>query len=501
VTGPSEPIAVIDIGSNSGRVTVFRLSASAHLEIVSDARMPLRLARDVGEQGALGPDALERTVRAVRDFQAIARGAGAERAVAVATAAVRDASDADQLLSRIREATGISVEVIDGEQEAQYAFLGAVHGLPVESGLLFDIGGGSMELSWFRDRRVRQAWTLPLGSLQLSDRFLRSDPPAKDELNDLRAFVRDQLVAAGVPAVGEGEHLVGTGGTVRNVARVDERRHRYFIPHLHGYSLPFERIRDLGAGLAKKPTRKRAATPGLNADRADSIVGGILVVETLLDVVETDPILVSGQGLREGVALSQFQTGVAVPADVRRASVESVSARFSTWDPETAVRRWQVIVTLVDALEPDMDPERRELLEHAATLLDAGTAVDYYDRFQQAASIALSADLGGFSHRHVAILAAILREADGERTGKSFRPLLDAGDRAWVHRAGVLVALSEDVLRRTAPSDPVRIRCSVRDRIAVLEAPAVEAWQPRAIATRFQAAFHKRLVIRQDASP
>ena len=499
MTEPSQPIAVIDIGSNSGRVSVFRPAADGRLELVSDARMPLRLARDVGERKELGNDAIERTVRAVRDFRAIARGAGADRIVAVATAAVRDANDADALLSRIREATDIAVDVIDGEQEARFAFLGAVHGLPVESGLLLDIGGGSAEVSWFIDREVRRAWTLPLGSLQLSDRFLKSDPPAKDELNDLRAFATDEFARAGVPPLGGHDHLVGTGGTVRNLARIDERRHRYFIPHLHGYTLPFERVRDLGTMLAKKPGRKRAATAGLNSDRADSIVGGVLVLESLLDVVEADAVLVSGQGLREGVALDRLDAGVAVPADVRRSSVIAVSSRFSTWDPETAARRWSTVETLVGALEPSLVAERRELLEHATTLLDAGKAIDYYDRYQQAATIALSADLGGFSHRQVAVLAAILREADGERTGKSFRPLLDGDDRAWVHRAGVLVALADEILRRTPPDEPVRVRCVVRGRVAEITAPAAAAWQPRAIANRFQGAFHKRLAIRGDA--
>jgi exopolyphosphatase/guanosine-5'-triphosphate,3'-diphosphate pyrophosphatase len=499
VDDPRHPLAVIDIGSNSGRVVVVRMSPSSHLEILADARMPLRLARDLRESPSLAETAIERTVDAVRDFVAIGRGAGARRAVAVATAAVRDASNSAELLRRIEEETGVRVDVIDGEEEAFYAFLGAVHGLPVESGLLFDIGGGSMEISSFRDRTILRTWTLPLGALQLSDLFLVSDPPTKDELNDLREFVTEQLSAAGLPLLGEGERLIGTGGAVRNLARIDERRHRFFIPHLHGYTLPLERLQEVGSTLAKRAASKRASTPGLNADRADSIVGGAIVVEALIEAVEADDVLVSGQGLREGIALATLTGGGGVnrPDEVRRGSIEALAGRFATWNAEVANTRVDVVATLADSLGLDPDRERREMLEHAATILDAGKAVDYYDRYQHAASIALAADLAGYSHRQLALLAAILREADGTRTGKSFRPLLDAQDRAWVHRAGILLVLADEVVRRTPPGEPASITCEVHGGTVMIAAPALGAWQPRALANRFRGAFHKRLAIEE----
>jgi exopolyphosphatase/guanosine-5'-triphosphate,3'-diphosphate pyrophosphatase len=300
---------------------------------------------------------------------------------------------------------------------------------------------------------------------------------------------------AGLPALGAGERLIGTGGTVRNLARIDERRHRFFIPHLHGYSLPFDRIRDIGASLAKRPAAKRASTPGLNADRADSIVGGAAVVELLMDAVEADTVLVSGQGLREGIALAALGADVRPPELVRRASIEALAARYSTWEGRAAAERVRAAETLRDTLQPDDDAERREMLEHAAGILDAGKALDYYDRFRHAAEIVLGSDLAGFSHRHLALLAAILREADGERTGKSFRPLLSAEDRSWVYRAGVVVAIADEIVRRTKPGEPLSLRCEMRGRTVVVSAPVAAAWQPRALASRFRGAFHRRLVI------
>jgi len=362
---------VIDIGSNSGRVAVVELSAEGHLEIVADARTPLRLARDVAQSGRLGAAAIDRTIQALRDFQAVARGAGAERLAAIATAAVRIAEDRDELVRRAREETGIEIDVIGGLQEASYAFVGAVHGLPVQHGLLVDVGGGSLDLSRFRDRVQTRSWTLELGALVLSDRFLISDPPEEDEVEKLRMHVQQSFEDAGVPPLEDDEQLVGTGGTIRNLASIDERRHRYAIPHLHGYRLTKERLAETLSLLLARRRAKRRATPGLNADRVDSIAGGAVAVEELVRLTGVRDVTISGQGLREGVALSLLREPDAPLGSVRTAAIHTLSARFATWSADRADRRRNAAVALLETLVPEASEETRALLAFAATVLIA----------------------------------------------------------------------------------------------------------------------------------
>ncbi len=176
-TMPGEdPVAVIDIGSNSGRVVVYRRDEAGMLRILSTTRAPLRLVSDVDTTRVLGPEAVERAVGALRDFDAMARGAGARTVLAVATAAVRDAANGPELIERVRRETGICIEVIDGAREALLGLRGGISGLPVDSGVFFDVGGGSMQVTRFRGRRMTEAWSFPLGSLRLSGAFLASDP-------------------------------------------------------------------------------------------------------------------------------------------------------------------------------------------------------------------------------------------------------------------------------------------------------------------------------------
>jgi exopolyphosphatase/guanosine-5'-triphosphate,3'-diphosphate pyrophosphatase len=495
-----EPIAVIDIGSNSGRVVVVRVSDEGHLQIVADERAPLRLARDLEGDGRLGQEAVERTVLALRDFLAVARGAGAADTVAVATAAVREADDCDAFVDAIHDRTGLDLEVIDGEQEAAYAFLGAVHGLPVEDGLLFDIGGGSLEVTRFAERELVGAWTLPLGALRLSDELLRSDPPTALERDELARRVRRVLKDAGVGKLASGGQVVGTGGTVRNLARMDARRHRSLIPHLHGYHVPVERLRVVADQLAQRRLDRRRSMSGLNADRADSIVGGATAVLALLDLVGSQDLLVSGQGLREGVALTALGMSTSSPPAVRRASIAALCGRFGTWQEERARRRTLIVERLASDLDPEAEAEQVEMLAHAATVLDVGRAVDYYDRYGQAARTVLGADLIGFSHRHLAVLAATFLQASGERPGDAYRAELSKRDQGWTARAGAILALADEIDARTPPGEQVAVSCRVRPRGVVLTAPVLAAWPPRAVGDRFRRAFRRRLVIEETAT-
>src|SRR4051812_35024220 len=181
-----EVVAVIDIGSNSGRVMVFTRDASRHLRLLTGSRAPLRLVHDVDLRGQLTDATMARTTEALRDFQAIARGAGAKRIVAVATAAMRDAANGPLFAERLRRELGIRIEIIGGVTEARYGFNGAVRGLAVSNGLLFDLGGGSVQITRFAQRRLASSVSLPFGALRLSEKFLASDPPTAKQLRRLR---------------------------------------------------------------------------------------------------------------------------------------------------------------------------------------------------------------------------------------------------------------------------------------------------------------------------
>jgi len=490
-------IAVIDVGSNSGRVVVLRLGSEGHLEVVADGRAPLRLALDVQREGRLTASTIERTTAVLEDFGALAESAGATETVAVATAAVRESENGSELVQRVRESTGLKVRVLAGEDEARYAFAGAIHGLRAKSGLVADVGGGSLELTRFAERHATSSWTLPFGALRSSDVFLKSDPPRQEELDDLRQHMGDALTGSGVGVLGPDDRLVGTGGTIRNLAKIDRNTRTYPIPRLHGYALGRKRVREIVDRLASRPFSRRGSVRGLNRDRADSIVGGSVVVHSLMKAVSASQLIVSGQGLREGIALELMTGHHSSPERVRESSIRALGSRFARWDPRRATRRGLIGARLLDVLAPGSGAQAEERMAHAATVLDVGRSVDYYLRHDHAAEIVTEADLAGFTHRELALLAAVIRAAgDDGAPWQAYRPLLTADDRVTIVREGFILALADEIEHRLPPDqdDAASVRCEARGRAIALAAPIFDPWRREDLARRFHVAFGKRLV-------
>jgi exopolyphosphatase / guanosine-5'-triphosphate,3'-diphosphate pyrophosphatase len=487
---PLEPLAVIDIGSNSGRVDVVSVDRFGHLDVLQTLGTPLRLVHELTNGGTLGEPVIERTVSALRGFQAIARGAGARRVKVVATAAVREATNGQSFVERLTRETGLDIEVITGEAEARYSFLGALYGLPVEHGMLIDIGGGSMQIAQFRDRYLTQAWSLPLGALRLSDRFLLTDPPTASEIRRLQEHVRGLVEAARIPPLQPEEQVVGTGGTLRTVARIDRAAQGYPVHRLHGYVIERRVLASMGARLASQPAATRTRTPGLGASRFDSIVGGALGAQVTLDVLRGTSILVSGQGLREGIALSHAGDRLPPPSEVRVAAVAGLGSRFATWNQRSAQQRAWFAKTLVDVLGWDAAPELRETLAHAATILDVGRSVDLYNLHEHTLDIVMAADLSGFSHRGIALLAAVVRLAgkDGANL-KQFAPLVSAADHAPLARVAAILALADALVAQAPADSQPRVTCQRTDNGVALAAPWLVAWPLQSAIRRVQQIF------------
>jgi exopolyphosphatase/guanosine-5'-triphosphate,3'-diphosphate pyrophosphatase len=490
------PVAVIDIGSNSGRVVVLEQDRAGHLRLVTGTRAPLRLVRDVDEQQSLSEEAMARTMEALRDFHAIAAGAGAKRIIAVATAAMRDAKNGALFMERVQRELGIRVDIIDGLEEGRYGFAGAVRGLPVSSGLLFDLGGGSMQVSHFRNRRLDRVTSLPLGALRLSETFLTSDPPRGKEVRRLRKHVEKHLAKSRVPALGRREHLLGTGGTLRNLAKIDRNARHYPIMRLHGYELSLKRLHDIVNEITTMRQRDRDEISGLSAERADSIVGGALAIEAFMEHVGAEQILVSSQGVREGIALRLLKMEIAATKDVKEASLASLVARFDGWNPNAAARRRSVAAALLKALEPRANGKIAEALDHSARVLDIGRSLDFVARHDLVAGILLSTELNGFTHEELALVSAMVRRAgDRHADTKAFGRLIADDDRVRLHRAAVILALADEIEARCPHGRPIAVSCAVGPKSVTVAVPLLLSWRAHDLGQRFERAFGKTLIV------
>jgi exopolyphosphatase/guanosine-5'-triphosphate,3'-diphosphate pyrophosphatase len=312
-----------------------------------------------------------------------------------------------------------------------------------------DLGGGSMEVAAFSRRRFRAGLTLPLGALRLGDAFLKHDPPRPDEIAALREHVRTALVAVDVTDVAAAESLVGTGGTVRALAKAARGRAPVAVNRLHGYELRRRDVDALAERLARLPVARRSSVPGISGTRAESVLGGALVVQALMELAGAQMFLVSGYGVRQGVILDQLGLGVPRPRQVRDASVTAVLARLRGGSPGSQRRR-QLLAALTPVLAPTLDTGLLDMAAHAARLVDAGAHLDHYGRWSETANLVTTADLDGFTHAELSTIAAVLLSA-----GEAAIPIAVRREsrvpRAALERAGVLLALADDIDRRLPP--------------------------------------------------
>ncbi len=226
----------------------------------------------------------------------------------VATSAVRDASNRDEFLERVKREAGFEVEVISGEEEARRTLLGIRSGLPagVTEILALDIGGGSTEFILDHPGQKRIARSIDIGVVRLCERVLRHDPPTDEEVRQAREWVTRETKAA---VADMGNYLqatfVGTAGTITSLAAIAQKLSTYEPARIHNYQLKLETIRELEQTLLSRTKAERVGLPGLEKNREEVIAAGAIIIRTIMETLEREQCLVSDLGLREGVLIAQ----------------------------------------------------------------------------------------------------------------------------------------------------------------------------------------------------
>jgi exopolyphosphatase / guanosine-5'-triphosphate,3'-diphosphate pyrophosphatase len=267
----------------------------------------VRLGQGLARTGRLAPEAIDRALVAVRAYRDRARALGAGRIRVVATAAVRQAGNRDTLLAALGADGDLDVRVISGEEEARLTLLGVAAGLPATSDryVVFDVGGDSTEILVARGARAECVVSLRLGVVPLTERFLRADPVDWAEYRGCAAYAAERLAAEAWPVIRPlaPGRLVGTAGTVTTLAALDLELAAYDAARVQGHRLSRARIEALLQRLGAMTIAERARLPALEPGRADVLIPGIALTLGVLDGLALPELVVSDNGLREGILL------------------------------------------------------------------------------------------------------------------------------------------------------------------------------------------------------
>ena len=309
--GKTTTIAALDVGSNTVLMLVAELGA-AGLRPLSEMMRLTRLGRGVDRTGTLDADSAALTLGAIAGFVEKARALGAQKILTAATAALRDAHNGPEFIDRVRARTGVELEIISGQTEADLNFLAAVHGLgidPAQSMLIIDIGGGSTELIRCDAGAEPAMVSMQIGSVRLTERFVAHDPPAAEEQARIYDTVRNQLSALGWNDF-RSACLVGVAGTVTTVAAVAMGLHKQDHSTVHGQRLARDQVAETTRSFFSLTVEQRRRLPGMIEGRADVICAGAAILDSATQFFHADSVIVSDQGVRWGLVYRELERGL-----------------------------------------------------------------------------------------------------------------------------------------------------------------------------------------------
>ncbi len=301
-------VAAVDIGTNSVRLLVAEVAADGSFVTIERRMHITRLGQGVDATHRLAPAAIERTVAVLREYRDVIADLGVERVRATATSAARDATNRDDFFATGRDALGAELELLPGEEEAALSFRGATRDLDVPGPyLVVDIGGGSTEFVVGTTAPTGLV-SIDIGCVRITEQFLHSDPPAPEELSQAVSVVRDHLadVKRTLPGIADVGTVIGLAGTVTTVAAIELGLPAYDPERIHHFRLAREAVEDVFRTLATEPAEQRRHNPGLEAERVDVIVGGAIVLASVMRAFEIKEMLVSEADILDGLVLSQI---------------------------------------------------------------------------------------------------------------------------------------------------------------------------------------------------
>jgi exopolyphosphatase/guanosine-5'-triphosphate,3'-diphosphate pyrophosphatase len=412
--------AAVDIGTNSMHLVVARIAEHGGFEILTTEKDMVRLGQGAGEMKELASDAIDRGVASLARLKEVAGSFGDVELVAVATSAVREATNKAEFIDRVSEEVGIEVEVITGFEEARLIHLGVLQALPVFERrlLVIDIGGGSTELCVAKRGKVIEARSMKLGAIRLTQRFF-ADTDAGDgsigsaAVDECRRYVRSALAPVAHDLAGhQPEVTVGCSGTISTLADMALAARGDRPRQLNGATFTADEAHGLADELASLTTKQRRDTPGLDARRADIIVAGAILFDEILSSFGVDEVTISEYALREGVLFDRFGRAAGQElSDLRRTNLLRLAHQLDP-DPAHAEHTAFLATALFDRTAGlhELGGDARELLDAAAIVHNVGLSISHSSHHKHTYYVVRhSEQLTGFTEHEIEVIAVIAR--------------------------------------------------------------------------------------------
>ena len=500
--------AAVDIGANSVRLKIAELTRR-RLKVVHEDREVTRLGESVFRNNTLAPDAMSQTVKVLSRFYRATQKFRAEQIRVVSTSPLRDSKNARAFLEWVKSAVGWKVEIISGLEEGRLIHLGILSNMRIEAKdvLLFDLGGGSCEITISERGHIREMFSLPLGAVRLTQEFLLHDPPKSKELERMREYIAEQVNRI-APAIRQ--HRVnlaiatsGTAAALAGAARAIEGRSKY------AHKVSRQMTGELARKLAVRSRNQRAEYPGIGPRRAEIIVAGAFVFSELMTHYGLPSFQYSPLGLRDGL-LAQMAADADIGTRAHRQleaeqedALVSLGRRYNA-DARHASQVRDLALQLFQSLRAvhGLPAEFTQWLGAAAMLHEIGSYVNRNGRHRHTFYLIANSELFGFSPDQRQLIASIARYMGKSRPSERDRELrsLRPSARQMLDRAVLLLRLAR-ALNQGRRGIVKKVRALEMGASVVLELRGksgmdLEVWAAEKERNYFRDVFGRDLVVR-----
>lgn len=408
-------VAVVDIGSNSLRMQISEVKDKSY-KVLEDYKEMIRLGDSIYTQGYFSADIIETLVSLLKDIKSLAESRGCETVRAVATAAFRESDNLAETLIRIEQEAGISVEVINGEEEARLTYLAATANFELlgRRAVVMDIGGGSAEYSVIDNGRLYKSASLPMGCNRLTREFLHDNPPSPKEILDMNDRIRSQQEQ--MELENEIDMVICTGGSMNNVAYVNHFSNKDMRDSAVKY-VERKFLKRFIADLKAKPVAERVRTiSGLEEKRADIILAAALQTDIALQTAGVNGFYTLSGGLRAGLTIDTInKMGIELPfqnstESIRFSRLLEIGNKFD-FDEESALQVVRLGRMLFDGLSYELELTVRDrlMLEAACLLRDIGKHIAFSKHHKHSYYLIKHSELVGYSFDEVEMIALVAR--------------------------------------------------------------------------------------------
>jgi exopolyphosphatase/guanosine-5'-triphosphate,3'-diphosphate pyrophosphatase len=432
-------IGAVDVGSNAVRLKLVRVLGDGAFEHLHQERDPVRPGEGIWDSGAMSPAVMARLVGALSRYADVCRAYGARHVRAVATSALREAKNRDQVITLVREACDLDLEIITGREEARLIGLGVLRGLPAPSrSLLIDIGGGSTEIVRGEGENPVELCSIPIGAVRLTEIFGSPEKLKREALVSMRRFAQRVVAGALPPRLkSTTSHAMGSSGTIRAVCAFAAGP-----GSAHATRENLSRAVEELVSLSPTARRKR-----FDAQRAEVIVAGAVILESVAHHLRLDSVTAVDGGLKEGLLVDLLRRADARSSDpLLSTALLEVGRRFS-FDEAHAMHTRDVSLALFDALTDvhHLPAESRLILEVASVLHDVGYVVSASRHHKHSMYVISNMDLPGISERerHLASLVARFHRRSPPSRSHPALAGLDATERRVTRGLAALLRIAD----------------------------------------------------------